>query len=102
MGYPNISLVSPNPKSPGTRLYESALFFRELDYSGSIIQFDRAAEALEEELRAANPKERQGLLEKLYDCYQRVWVGAMSVGYDSAEYYGKRTVEIARELKRLD
>ena|SRR3989338_5836382 len=90
------------PKSTGIKLYESALLTRKIDYCRSIEQFDSAANALEEELMAALPGKRQGLLEKLYDCYQRVWVAAIIAGDDSATYYGNRTIEIARELGRLD
>jgi len=77
------------------------LFLRRIDYSRSITQFDVAAGVLEEELRAANPAERRGLLKRLYDCYQRVWVGAMIADNDFATYYGRRTVETARELERI-
>ena len=89
------------PKSTGIKLYESALLTRKIDYCRSIEQFDSAANALEEELMAALPGKRQGLLEKLYDCYQRVWVGAMIADNDFATYYGRRTVETARELERI-
>jgi len=92
-------ISTPIPDSPGIRLYESALSLRETDYRTAIKRFDSAIEALEKELMAPSPGKRQGLLEKLYDCYQRVWAGAIITGDDSATYYGNRTVEIARELE---
>ena len=100
MGHHNTSV--PIPDSLGIRLYEGASSLRKTDYWRSIQTFNGAIEALEKELVAAPPGKRYGLLEKLYDCYQRVWVGAILAGHDSATYCGNRTVEIARELGRLD
>ena len=95
-------LSASTQKSEGIRLYESALLIRRMDYWRHINQLQSAIGSLEEDLPAANPGERRGLLERLYDCHQRVWVGAMIADDGSAEEYGKRTLEIARELGRLD
>ena len=100
MGYHGTS--APIPDSPGIRLYKEALSLKRIDYCEAIKGFDSAILALEEELRAAPPGKRQGLLEKLYECHQRVWVGAILVDKEFATYYGNRTVEIARELGKLD
>ena len=97
MGYHSLSAATQD--SRGIRLYETALSMRERDYWESIPGFNRAIGALEEELVAAPSEKRGGILKMLYDCYQRVWVGTIATGNDSATYYGNRTVEIARELE---
>ncbi|MBI2208562.1 hypothetical protein HYU50_03625 [Candidatus Woesearchaeota archaeon] len=108
---PSATTPTTAQDSEGTRIYKKALSLREKNYEASIEKFNDAADILQQELSileqklssaspSSNRSEIRGVLEKLYKCYQKVWVATIVAQDDLATYYGKRATEIYQKLQK--